>query len=94
MGKDAKMLENCGQFGGLDRFECREALWQELESLGDSIKVEKHMQRVPRSQRGGEIIEPMVSSQWFMKMQDMADRALEVVKNKELVFYPERFEKV
>lgn len=51
------------------------------------------MQRVPRSQRGGEVIEPLVSAQWFVKMDHMAARALEVVRTKEMVILPERFEK-
>ena len=52
------------------------------------------MQRVPRSQRGGEVIEPMVSGQWFVKMDNMAHRAVQAVRTKEITIIPERFEKV
>jgi valyl-tRNA synthetase len=56
--------------------------------------VTPHVQRVPRSQRGGEIIEPLVSGQWFVKMDDMARRACDVVRTKQLTIVPERFEKI
>lgn len=52
------------------------------------------MQRVPRSQRGGEIIEPLVSAQWFVKMENMAARAVEAVRNRDITIIPDRFEKV
>jgi hypothetical protein len=57
------------------------------------VQVEKHSQRVPISQRGGEVIEPLVSTQWFVKMDDMAARALQVVRTGEVKILPERFEK-
>lgn len=62
------------------RFVCREKLWAEMEKLDMTIKVESHTQRVPRSQRGGEVIEPMVSKQWFLKMDNMASRAVQAAK--------------
>ena len=52
------------------------------------------MQRVPRSQRGGEVIEPLVSAQWFVKMDGMASRAVDAVRNKDITIIPDRFEKV
>eukprot|EP00953_Heterococcus_sp_UTEX-ZZ885_P014138 8042-Heterococcus_DN1.PRE.6 len=54
-------------YTGLDRFDCRKALWADMEAQGLVLKVEPHTQRVPRSQRGGEVIEPLVSAQWFVK---------------------------
>jgi valyl-tRNA synthetase len=69
MNRDATMNTACGPtYVGLDRFVAREKLWQDMEVAGLTIKVTPHTQRVPRSQRGGEIIEPMVSKQWFVKM--------------------------
>jgi len=52
------------------------------------------MQRVPRSQRGGEIIEPLVSSQWFVRTQDMADKALRAVQDGDMKIVPQRFDKI
>lgn len=68
MNKDATINSEGGKFAGMDRFACREAIWKELEQSGAAIKVEAHTQRVPRSQRGGEVIEPLVSAQWFVNM--------------------------
>ena len=93
MNKDASINEKGGVYNGLDRFECREKLWKDMEAAGMTIKVDPHTQRVPRSQRGGEVIEPMVSGQWFVKMDNMADRAVKAVRNKEIAIIPERFEK-
>ena len=94
MNKDASINENGGMYKGLDRFECRKQIWKDIENDGLVIKVDPHVQRVPRSQRGGEIIEPMVSSQWFVKMDDMAAKAVVAVKSKSVSIIPERFEKV
>lgn len=94
MNKDASINENGGQFAGLDRFEARKQLWKAIDDVGLVIKVEDHVSRVPRSQRGGEIIEPLVSTQWFVKMRSLAKPALEAVKNKSITILPQRFEKV
>lgn len=56
--------------------------------------TEPHQQRVPRSQRGGEVVEPMLSEQWFVRTSGMADRAVQAVRSKEIAILPERFEKV
>lgn len=82
MNKDASINHHGGpMYAGLDRFECRKKIWSDIESQGLAIKVVPHMQRVPRSQRGGEVIEPMVSGQWFIKMDEMAARAGDVFIN-------------
>ena len=57
---------------GLDRFVARERVWEALESSGLALKTEPHVSRVPRSQRGGEICEPPVGEQWFVKMESLA----------------------
>lgn len=94
MNKDATINANGGEkYAGLDRFQCREALWQDMKTLDLVIKEEKHMQRVPRSQRGGEVIEPMISPQWFVRMDGMAAKALHAVRSGELRIIPDRFEK-
>lgn len=93
MNKDASINQEGGVYAGLDRFVCREKLWNDMTAAGLTIKVEPHTQRVPRSQRGGEVIEPMVSGQWFVKMDNMAKRAVDAVRNKEIKIIPDRFEK-
>ena len=94
MNKDATMNEAAGPYEGLDRFACREQLWADMEAQGLTLKVEKHSQRVPISQRGGEVIEPMLSSQWFVKMDGMAAKGVDAVRSGEIKIIPERFEKV
>ncbi|GMH59148.1 hypothetical protein TrRE_jg10253, partial [Triparma retinervis] len=95
MNKDATMNAKCGErYEGMDRFEAREKVWGDLEAKGLAIKKEEHRQRVPRSQRGGEVIEPMVSKQWFVKTEGMGKKALDAVKNKDITIIPSRFEKV
>lgn len=94
MNKDATINSNGGKYAGLDRFECRDEIWNDITKAGLAIKVDNHVQRVPRSQRGGEIIEPLVSSQWFVRMNVMSEKAITAVKSGEITIKPERFEKV
>ena len=95
MNKDGTMNDVCGsRYAGLDRFEAREKLWKDMEDADLTIKVLPHVQRVPRSQRGGEIIEPMVSKQWFVRTEGMGARALEAVRGGDIQIVPPRFEKV
>ncbi|XP_058722633.1 valine--tRNA ligase, chloroplastic/mitochondrial 2 isoform X1 [Vicia villosa] len=94
MNKDGTLNEVAGMYSGLDRFEARKKLWTELEETGLAVKKEPHTLRVPRSQRGGEIIEPLVSKQWFVSMEPLAEKALQAVEKGELKIIPERFEKI
>jgi valyl-tRNA synthetase len=94
LNRDATMNENAGSYAGLDRFECRDKLWADMTAAGMTIKVEEIQHTVPRSQRGGEIIEPLISTQWFLKIQPLADRAIEAVRSGKIEIVPERFEKV
>ena len=94
MNRDATINGNGGPYEGLDRFECREKLWMDMEEAGLTIRVEPYMMNVPRSQRGGELVEPMVSTQWFVDVQDMAEEALKAVKDGRIEIIPERFKKV
>ena len=80
MNKDATLNDVGAKYEGLDRYACRDALWADMEAEGLVLKVEDHTQRVPRSQRGGEVIEPMVSTQWFVKMDGMAKKGLDAVR--------------
>ncbi|KAL5810053.1 hypothetical protein ACOSQ4_026621 [Xanthoceras sorbifolium] len=94
MNKDGTLNEVAGLYCGLDRFEARKKLWSELEETGLGVKKESHTLRVPRSQRGGEVIEPLVSKQWFVTMEPLAEKALHAVEKGELTIMPERFEKI
>jgi valyl-tRNA synthetase len=93
MNKDGSMNANAGGYSGLDRFECREMLWSDMQAADLVIKAEPHMQRVPRSQRGGEVIEPLVSSQWFVKTEGMGAKALKAVQDGDIRIVPQRFDK-
>ncbi|KAL8137600.1 hypothetical protein V2J09_003601 [Rumex salicifolius] len=94
MNKDGTLNEVAGLYCGLDRFEARKKLWSDLEEAGLAEKKEPYTMRVPRSQRGGEIIEPLVSKQWFLTMESLAEKALHAVETGELTIMPERFEKI
>jgi len=90
----ARVTEVGGPYKGLDRFECRTKIWTDMKAAGLTIKEQSYTLNVPRSQRGGEIVEPMISTQWFVKIQPLADAAIEAVKDGRIRILPERFEKV
>ena len=90
----ARINENGGPYKGQDRFEARKKLWADMKKAGLVIKEEKYLTTIPRSQRGGEIVEPMISTQWFVKIEPLAKAALESVKDGRIKIVPERFEKV
>ena len=94
MNKNATLNENAGPYHGMDRFKARKAIWADMEAAGLVIKQEPYLMNVPRSQRGGEIVEPLVSTQWFIKMDKLAEMAAESVREGEINFVPERFTKV
>ena len=94
LNKDATMSDAAGPYAGLDRYECRETIWADMEAAGLTIKTEEYLQQVPRSQRGGEIIEPMISTQWFVRMDPLATPAVEAVREGRIKIVPRRFEKV
>ena len=94
LDKAACVNHNGGPYEGLDRFDCRKKLWADMDAAGLTIKKDPYLINVPRSQRGGEIIEPMISTQWFITAQPLADAALEVVRNGQINIIPERFTKV
>jgi valyl-tRNA synthetase len=94
MNKDATLNEEAGPYVGQDRFAARKQLWADMEAAGLTLKTDEYTLRVPRSQRGGEIIEPLISTQWFVRMQPLAEPALEAVRDGRIQIVPERFEKV
>ncbi|MFN8411077.1 MAG: valine--tRNA ligase [Anaerolineales bacterium] len=90
----AKVNENGGKYQGQDRFDARKALWNDMKEAGLVIKTEPYRTTIPRSQRGGEIVEPMISEQWFVKIESLAQAGLDVVRDGRIRIVPERFEKV
>ncbi len=94
LDREARINANGGPYAGLDRFECRKKLWADMKAAGLVIKEEPYQLNVPRSQRGGEIVEPMVSDQWFVAIQPMAEAALKVVREGKIKIVPDRFTKV
>ena len=94
LDKEAKVNALGGPYNGQDRFDCRKNLWNDMKAAGLVIKEENHTHQVPRSQRGGEIVEPMVSTQWFVKMDSLAEAGLEAVRDGRIKIVPERFTKV
>ena len=93
LDREAKVTETGGPYAGMDRFACREKLWADMRAAGLVIKEEPYTLNIPRSQRGGEIVEPMISEQWFVKIQPLADAALAAVRDGRIQIIPERFEK-
>ncbi len=91
---DARVNENGGKYCGQDRFECRKNLWEDMRAAGLVIKEEDYTLNIPRSQRGGEVIEPMISLQWFLRMETLAAPALEAVRSGRIHIVPEHFTKV
>ena len=94
MNRDATMSAPAGPYAGLDRFDCRQKLWADMEAAGLTIRQEDYTLNVPRSQRGGEIIEPLVSKQWFVDAEPMAKMGLAAVRSGRVTIVPERFNKV
>ena len=94
LDKEAKVNENGGQYQGQDRFVARKNIWADMKAANLVIKTEPYTTTIPRSQRGGEIVEPMISEQWFVKMETLASKGLDAVQTGQIKIVPERFEKV
>jgi valyl-tRNA synthetase len=90
----ARVNTNGGPYQGQDRFECRKNLWEDMRAAGLVLKEEAYTLNVPHSQRGGEIIEPMISTQWFVSIEPLAQAALQAVRDGRIRIVPERFTKV
>ena len=95
MNEDGTMNELCGEFEGLDRFECREKLLEKYKAEGAFVKADKIVHSVGHSERTGVMVEPYLSNQWFVKMKPLAEDVLKAQQNEEtkIHFYPKRFEK-
>lgn len=93
MDDTGHMNELAGKYAGMDRYEARDAMVKDLEALGLLVKVEPHTHNVGHCHRCHSAIEPIVSKQWFVKMKELAQPAIDVVKRHELKYLPRRFEK-
>ena len=91
---DGTMGEGAGKYAGLDRYECRKQLVKELEEIGALVSTEKHEHAVGHCSRCKTTIEPLVSKQWFVRMEDLAKPAIAAVKDGRIRFVPERFTKI
>ncbi len=94
IGDDGKMNENAGKYEGLDRYECRKAIVEDLKSLGNIEKIEPHAHNVGHCYRCHDTVEPIVSKQWFVKMDTLAKPAITAVRRKSIKFTPSRFTKI
>ena len=94
IGNDGHMLEGAGKYEGMDRYECRKALVKELEETGVLVSVEEHEHAVGHCSRCHSTIEPLVSKQWFVKMESLAKPAIEAVRDGRIEFVPSRFTKI
>src|SRR5690625_2429045 len=93
MNEDGTMNEKAGKYEGLDRFECRQQIVKDLQDADVLFNIEDHTHTVGHSERSGAIVEPYLSTQWFVNMQPLADEAVKLQQGSDKVnFVPERFE--
>lgn len=94
LNDDGTMNNLAGKYEGLDRYECRKRLVEELKALGNLVSVEPHKHNVGHCYRCSATVEPLVSKQWFVKMDGLARPAIHAVIDKKISFIPERFAKI
>lgn len=93
MDESGKMNDNAGKYQGLDRFECRKQVIADVQAEEVLVKIEDHFHSVGHSERSDAIVEPYLSTQWFVKMQPLAEAALKLQEGEDKVrFVPDRFE--
>ena len=90
---DAKLVDDYPKYAGMDRYEARKAIVEDLQAEGALVEIEDYSHNVGTCYRCGTTVEPRVSKQWFVKMEPLAKPAVEVVRNGEVKFVPERFDK-
>ena len=94
INNDGTMADGLGKYSGLDRYECRKQIVADLQEAGVLTSVENHEHAVGHCQRCHTTVEPLISKQWFVKMETLAAPAIEAVKSGKLQFVPERFTKI
>ena len=93
MNEDGTMNELAGKYNGMDRFDCRKQIVKDLQDMGVLFEIEEHLHSVGHSERSGAVVEPYLSTQWFVKMKPLADQSIELQKGEGKVnFVPNRFE--
>ena len=93
MNEDGTMNKLAGKYEGMDRFDCRKQIVKDLQESGVLFDIEEHLHSVGHSERSGAVVEPYLSTQWFVKMQPLADAAIDLQKGEGKVnFVPSRFE--
>ena len=91
---DGTMVADTGKYAGMDRYECRKELVKDLEEAGYLVQIAEHTHAVGHCQRCVTVVEPLVSKQWFVKMEPLVKPAIEVVASGDIKFVPERFTKI
>ncbi len=91
---NGRVVEGYGRYSGMDRYEARKAIVADLEEQGYLVKVEPHQHNVGTCYRCHNDVEPLISAQWFVKMEPLAKEALRVVRDGEVKFVPDRFSKI
>ncbi|MBR4456215.1 MAG: valine--tRNA ligase [Solobacterium sp.] len=96
MNDDGTMNALAGEYEGMDRYACRDALIRRIEAEGNLIRIEDIVHNVGHSERTNCVVEPYLSQQWFVKMKPLADEVLknQTIEDQKITFYPERFERV
>ncbi|SFE49732.1 valyl-tRNA synthetase [Paenibacillus algorifonticola] len=95
MDESGKMNAEAGPYAGLDRFDCRKQLVKDLQEQGVCVQVEDHVHQVGHSERSGAVVEPYLSTQWFVEMKSLAEQAIKAQKSSDgVTFVPDRFEKI
>lgn len=93
MNEDGTMNDKCGKYAGMDRYECRKSIIDDLKEEGFLIKIKEHDHAVGTCYRCHTTIEPRLSEQWFVKMDKLAEPAIKILNDKELQFVPDKFDK-
>ena len=94
LNKDGTLNEEAGPYNGMDRAAARKQLWADMQAAGLVVSERDHVHQVGHCQRCHTVIEPLLSDQWWMKMQPLAEPALAAVRNGEIKIIPDRFEKI
>ena len=94
MADDGTMNEKAGKYFGLDRYEARKIIVEDLEKCGALVKIEPHAHNVGHCYRCHNAVEPIISKQWFVKMEPLAKPAIDVVRKNKIRFTPDRFSKI
>ena len=93
LNDDATIVEGYGRYSGMDRYEARKAIVEDLEKEGYLVSIEEHVHNVGTHDRCKTTVEPMIKPQWFVKMDEMAKAAIKTLDDGNLQFVPARFDK-